>query len=431
MEKAEVLFNEKREPIRIVGIIQDITSWKLTEIELREKNQKLTSIFNHLETGIWSFDVKNNTFLVISDGVERITGYLKEEFMDQGYWEKAIHPEDLPLFKMAVAKVLAGKSLYHQYRIINKSGEVIWVHDQIFPVLNSDGTVKSVDGIIKDITELKVNEEKVKYLAYHDSLTHLPNKRNFEEKLGDILEGKSVDSPEKFAILYLDMDGFKRINDSLGHFVGDELLTLIASRLKRFIHPDDFVARLGGDEFTILVKNLKEIEQVPLLAKRLILALEEPYEIQDYELFITASIGISLYPDDGNDLQALLQKADTALYRAKELGKNNYQIYSTNMNLEAFKLYQLARDLRQAVHDNELYFHFQPKVNIKTGKIIGVEALIRWEHPHWGVVSPKEFIPLAEESNLIVQITDWTLFTVCNQIKQWEEKKIPYLQRDF
>lgn len=293
--------------------------------------------------------------------------------------------------------------------------------------------------IVRDITERKQTEEHIRFLAYYDSLTNLPNRFFFKEILS-----RSIARAKRFnqtvGILFLDLDGFKRINDTLGHSVGDELLKSVAERLTVNLRCTDTVAqptdtdayqnvsadenavsRLGGDEFIVLVTDISRNQDATMMATRILHVLAQPYFVKGHEVFISASIGISLYPSDGETVESLLKNADTAMYCAKDHGKNNYKFYTNSMNAAAVERLTLENNLRKALDRDEFLLNYQPQIHIKSGCVSGMEALIRWYHPKLGLISPAQFIPLAEETGLIIPIGEWVLRTVCNQIKEWKE----------
>ena len=273
--------------------------------------------------------------------------------------------------------------------------------------------------IIRDITERKKAEYTINHLAFHDPLTDLPNRILFYDRLTMSLAdaqryGKMV------AVMFLDLDRFKNVNDMMGHAIGDQLLKNVAHKLKSCVRRNDTVARIGGDEFTMLLPQINHAEDAARVAQKIIDTLKKPWIVNNQEIHITSSIGIALFPNDGEDAETLTANADTAMYRAKEDG-DNYQFYNSSMNIKALERLSMELALRKAIEQNEFVVHYQPQVDIKNGLIIGVEALVRWQHPERGLVPPMEFIPLAEDTGQIISIGEWVLRTACAQNKAWQD----------
>lgn len=287
--------------------------------------------------------------------------------------------------------------------------------------------------IVQDITERKQNEDRMRQLAYYDSLTGLPNRALFTEQLEKMLEA-AQHKEHKLAILFIDLDNFKRINDSLGHTIGDALLKEVSTRLLACVRQSDLVSRyvdsdteisvsrLGGDEFTIVLNRIEDTEVAALVAKRLLNALSRPVMLEGHEIVITPSIGIAVAPLDSDNVENLLKHADTAMYYAKNNGKNNYQYYSSTMNAMGVQRLTLESELRKALKNNELVVYYQPQVDVQGGKIIGAEALVRWQHPKHGLVAPDYFIPLSEEMGIVVELGNQILTEACQQLKEWQDK---------
>jgi diguanylate cyclase (GGDEF)-like protein len=267
-------------------------------------------------------------------------------------------------------------------------------------------------------------EEKIRYQALHDVLTGLPNRLLFNELLTKALPN-ATRNDESLAVIFLDLDRFKVINDTLGHTLGDQLLQNVAQRLKNSLRGGDTIARWGGDEFTILLPRVNDIEEVTFVAQKILLTLEDAFNLQGHELYVTASLGIALLDQNSPDTETLIQHADTALYYAKDKGRNNYQYYSVSLSAKNPELLTLEKSLRYALERDELIVYYQPRVNIATGEITGMEALLRWQHPEMGLVAPSVFIPLAEESGLIIPIGEWALRTACRQNKAWQDAGLP------
>jgi diguanylate cyclase (GGDEF)-like protein/PAS domain S-box-containing protein len=284
--------------------------------------------------------------------------------------------------------------------------------------------LKSLSAQIGQSFQRKLAEDQLRFVATHDSLTDLPNRSMFNEGLRHALH-QGTRYNRGIAVMFIDIDRFKVVNDTLGHSAGDRLLQDCARRLSECLRESDTVARLGGDEFVVMVENFTAPKDAIAVAQKVLTGLARPFFVDGQEFLMSASIGISTFPDDGKDAETLLKNADIAMYRAKDQGRNNYQFYSAQMNKHTFERLAMESSLRRALERNEFLLHYQPKLDLRTGAIAGLEALVRWQHPDWGMVSPAQFIPLAEESGLIVQIGEWVLRTACEQNKRWRDQGIP------
>ncbi len=336
-----------------------------------------------------------------------------------------VYFDDRPTVNNTIQDAIRNRTGYQlEYRLLRKDQTFRYVFEQAEILLDQTGQLDGFIGFIQDITKRKKAEDLNKYLAYHDPLTDLPNRRLFQDKLEQTLE-ISKTLQQKLAVILLDLDRFKYINDTLGHPVGDKFLQQISARLSKILRDQDVLARFGGDEFAFLLPNIVNTTEAIEYSKTIIKLLEEAFHIENYELFITASIGISIFPIDGEETDTLIKHADSALYRAKDKGKNTYQIYTPSMDIESYKIFSLESDLRKALELNQFELYYQPKICATDNQIIGAEALIRWNHPQWGIVSPGEFIPLAEETGIILEIDKWIKFTTCTQIYAWQKAGLP------
>ncbi|PWK15552.1 PAS domain S-box-containing protein/diguanylate cyclase (GGDEF)-like protein [Tumebacillus permanentifrigoris] len=306
-----------------------------------------------------------------------------------------------------------------------KDGSLYHLETKITPVQNEDGEITHFISVQEDVTERKLSEAKLHYLAHFDPLTELPNRVRFRESLTEeLLHAKQQD--QQLALMFLDLDRFKTINDTLGHSLGDQLLRLVAMRIRECARSQDLVSRITGDGFTVIMPNVAGLAEVEEIATKIAEGINEPFTVEGYELFISTSIGISLYPENGPDAESLLRFADTAMYYAKETGRDSYCIYSDEMSLH--NMLEVETALRRVLERDELTLHYQPKVDIHTGEIYGMEALLRWFHPTLGFVPPDVFIPLAEEIGMIGKLGEWVLHTACEQNRRWQEQGLPPLR---
>ncbi|HQT26735.1 MAG TPA: EAL domain-containing protein, partial [Burkholderiales bacterium] len=305
-----------------------------------------------------------------------------------------------------------------------KNGEIYPKWLSIHLVKDRDGRITNFIALFSDITERKASFEQIEHLAHYDALTNLPNRSLLNERLDSAIAAAKRNG-SRVAVLFLDLDRFKHINDSLGHFAGDLLLQAVANRLKRCIREIDTVARIGGDEFVMVLNGIRESADAAHVAQKVLETMTEPVFIEGREIVTTPSIGISLYPDDGQNHAALIRNSDAAMYHAKDLGRGNFQFFTDNMNARAFEALSFESYLKLALKREEFSLHYQPQIDIRSGRIVGMEALIRWLHPERGYVSPSNFIPVAEECGAIGAIGEWVLKTACSQNRIWQQSGLP------
>ena len=373
--------------------------------------------------GIMIVDAVNQIEFV-NPSFTHMTGYAPEEIIGKNPNVLKSGHHDADFYKHMYDTLVTQD--YWQGEIWNrrKNGEIFPEWLTINVIRDEDGTISQYAAIFSDITERKKTEERIKNLAYFDVLTALPNRRLFTDRL-QLAISNAHRHGHLMAIMFLDLDLFKRINDSLGHGIGDQVLIETAARLGHCVREGDTVARLGGDEFTILLPEIEHMEDAAKLAERLIAHVKQPFIIDEHELYVTTSIGIAVYPDDGGSVEALIKNADTAMYRAKDLGRNSFQLYTPAMNARSFERLTMESSLRHAVTRGEFKLVYQVKVDMTTGRMSGVEALVRWHHPEMGLVSPVDFIPLAEDMGVISEIGEWVLREACTQCKHWHDLGLP------
>ncbi len=362
--------------------------------------------------------------IYVNPAFERMTGYTREELAQRSPKMLQGHRTDPEVAAFLQAKLYAFQPARVELLNYKKNGTEFWVELNIQPIYDANGLPGGWMSVQRDITEQKSATERIAHQATHDALTGLPNRTLFERRLADAIRAAQI-TEGQVGILFFDLDRFKQINDTLGHPVGDKLLQGVAKRLGERLRGGDTVARMGGDEFTILLPDISGQEIAEETARLLLETMDEPFDIDGQELFVTASIGLSLAPRDGVDSAALLKNADTAMYRAKEGGRDSYRVYTQAMNARAKDRLELENQLRKALDRNELYLLYQPQVDLATGTIYGVEALIRWDSPTLGRISPVQFIPLAEETGLIIPIGDFVLREAVAQAARWVEAGAP------
>ena len=406
--------------------IRDITVRKRAEDALLKSEEQCRTIVSNINEYVYSVRFEDGEIKSVyhSPKCLAITGYTPEEYYsDPLLWFTMIHDEDRNLVVEFLNSIFAGED--HEpirHRIIHKDGSVRWILNNCAVQRNHKGErviISRLDGFILDITEIKRAEENIFFLAHHDPLTKLPNRSTLYARIEQVIS-VAQRSKRKVALLFLDIDGFKQINDSMGHDVGDRLLQTVARRLNDCTRSCDVVSRLGGDEFVVVLWDCGVAETTGVAEK----IINAGFPVEDSNVTVTPSIGISIYPDDGRDYLALLKHADIAMYHAKKSGGNNFQFFTHRLNEMAHERFALETELRHALEHDEFVLYYQPKVDLATGRFSGMEALIRWQHPARGLILPEHFINIAEESGLLNQISKWIIPTVCRQIKQWQQQGI-------
>ena len=399
--------------------------WAAAEAALLEKQREMETLLSNLPGMAYRcrFD-EHWTMEFASEGCQELTGYRPEELLLNRLvsYQDLTCVEERSRVRQEISRAVAARARYTvEYRIIDRNGDEKWVWERGLGYYSETGEAVALDGFISDITEIKSYRERLEHQASHDTLTGLPNRSLLQERLRQAI-AQAMRQKYKLTVAFLDLDNFKYINDSLGHGAGDELLKIVAQRLKSCVRESDTVARLGGDEFVLLLVDHGDAEAINNVMRRVQHQLSEPYFIAGQELNTGGSLGVSVYPDDGTDADVLLKHADAAMYRAKAQGRNSVFFFTAEINAALTERLALEKGLRQALERNEFRLSYQPRMGVASGKLTGAEALVRWEHPEHGLLSPARFIPVAEETGLIVPLGEWILREACMQAQKWRSR---------
>jgi diguanylate cyclase (GGDEF)-like protein/PAS domain S-box-containing protein len=405
------------------AFLRDISERKRAQMELEKREQRFRALVEKSWSGVVLLD-SDLAFSYAGSSTARLIGYTEDELKGTSFLGY-VHPRERQAARKVFSEIVAGERQEAQgeLRFMHKSGTWTWLEGFAQNLLH-DPSVGAIVINYRDITQRKATEKQLEYQAYYDALTGLPNRLLFRDRVVTAIT-QARRNKRAIAVMYLDLDHFKLVNDGLGHSVGDVLLSEVAQRLQSCIRASDTISRLGGDEFTILLNDVPDSDAAAGVARKILQSFARSFRVDSHELFVTASIGISLFPNDGEDVETLLKCADSAMYRAKELGRNQMQLFTASMNERYVRRLALEQSLHRALERDELEVYYQPIFDRARRRIDSVEALVRWNHPTRGVVLPADFIALAEDTGLIVPMGEAILHTVARQIRQWRDAGLP------
>jgi len=393
--------------------------------DIAQELQKHYDLLANYSSDIVTKYTPDGVCIFASPSVTKVLGYKPEELLDKSLFEY-FHPDDVKSKRKFYTKLIEqplNESVC--YRVKHNDDKYIWLETKNNAIKHPDtDEVLEIISVSRDITERKETEERLLYLANFDSLTGLPNRALFRDRLRRAV-ARAQRNDTKLALFFIDLDRFKTINDSLGHHAGDQLLRSVAKRLKQFARKQDTIARLGGDEFTVILEGIENAEDASIVAEKILELMAPPFRLDGHELVVSPSIGITIFPDDADNMRALLKNADTAMYRSKENSGNCFEFYTADMNAKAYEYLVLENNLRSALDKEQFCLYYQPQIDLHSKNIIGIEALLRWDHPEQGLLNPEEFIPFTEDTGLIEPIGEWVLKEACLEAKRWQDKGLP------
>jgi diguanylate cyclase (GGDEF)-like protein/PAS domain S-box-containing protein len=403
----------------LIGVITDVTQYKETERAL-EASEARFRVLTESSLDLISVMAEDGTIVYQSAVLRNLVGYDPGETVGKNVYD-LIHRDDVEHVRAAFRRIVEThqSSAPIEFRLQHRDGA--WrTFESLGTNCLSNPHIRGVVFNSRDVTDRKVIQQRIQHLAYHDNLTGLPNRSLLQDRLAHSI-ARAERSGRKVAVLFIDLDNFKNINDTLGHDVGDELLRQVSRRLTECVRLEDTIARQGGDEFIVLLDSLEDSRGASVVAQKVLGALRQPFQLGAADQHVSGSVGIALFPEDGRDAQTLMKNADTAMFHGKGLGKNTYQYFTAQMNVAVKRRMTLESALRRAVLQKDFVLHYQPQINLETGEIIAVEALVRWKTEDGGTVMPGDFIPLAEETGLINEIGEWVLREGCRQAREWQD----------